>query len=77
MVKQFTLYRPGSNQRDKNLSNVACTITEINGVAHIQMSMLKQEIGTLRIGYDGTNLIVVLRDNSEGLPHVLSLTPEE
>ena len=70
MVKQFTLYRPGSNQRDKNISNVSCTVTERDGVADIQMTMLNKPIGSLTMGYDGNKIIIYCRgqknDNFKG-----------
>ena len=69
MVKQFTLYRPGSNQRDKNLSSVACTITERGGIADIQMDVLNKAIGKLTIAYDGGKIIIVMKDSEGKIIH--------
>lgn len=67
MVKQFTLYRPGSNQRDKNTSNVSCTITDRNGVADIQLAMLNKPIGSLTMGYDGNKIIIIVKDKDDNI----------
>ena len=67
MVKQFTLYRPGSNQRDKNISNVSCTVTDRNGVADIQMAMLNKPIGSLTMGYDGNKIIIIIKDKDDNI----------
>lgn len=76
--KRFSLYRPNSSTEQQNLESIECSVNVENGVADIEMTMLDGFSANMRIGYDGTKVIIFIRD-SEGNTDTVSIykNPEQ
>lgn len=74
---RFGLHRPGVPTPEQNLNSVECEMVVEGGVARMNMQMLTREFNAeLVVGYDGSKVIILLRD-SEGNTENFHVYPKE
>tara|TARA_Y100001938_G_C8088164_1_gene433362 strand:- start:241 stop:474 length:234 start_codon:yes stop_codon:yes gene_type:complete len=62
---RFSIHKPKSSTKDKNIDSVECVLSVDDGVASIKCKMLDGFNAEIRLGYDGYKIIVVLMDSED------------